>query len=124
MTTLNTMEKTSALSRTKREKKIRKEMGGLNDLLLKAVDETLNHIFKEAGAKVIYNYLENKCHLRREEIVEKPDVFSVSLKRLLVSAAPLVEKMILENLYSKLELKFEEREGYEFSDYIMELKES
>ena len=122
MTMLNSMEKTSALSRTIREKRLRNEMGGLNDLLLKAVDETLNHIFKEAGAKVIYNYLENKCHLRREEIVEKPDVFSASLKRLLFSAAPLVEKMILENLYSKLELKFEEKEDYEFSDYLNELR--
>jgi hypothetical protein len=35
----------------------------------------------------------------------------------------VIEKMILENLYSKLELKFEEKEGYKFSDYVKELKE-
>jgi len=37
------------------------------------------------------------------------------------SAAPMIERMILENLYSKLGLKFEEEEGCGFSDYIKEL---
>ncbi len=91
--------------------------------MLSVVDETLKQVFREAGAKVIYDYLENKCHLKREEITEKTEVFSASLKSLLSSAGPMIEKMILENLYSKLELKFEEKKGYEFSDYIKELKE-
>ncbi len=34
----------------------------------------------------------------------------------------MIEKLILKNLYSKLELKLEEREGYEFSDYVKELR--
>jgi len=65
------------------------------------VDEKLKQVFKEAGAEVIYGYLE----------------------KLLSSAKPVIEKMILKNLYCKLELKFVEKEGYEFSDYIKELRE-
>jgi len=34
----------------------------------------------------------------------------------------VIENLILKNLYSKLGLKFEEKEGYEFSDYIKELR--
>jgi len=95
----------------------------VDNLLLSAVDETMRQVFKEEGAKVIYGYLENNSHLKREEIAEKPKVFSAGLERLLGSAAPVIEKLILKNLYSKLGLKFREKKDYEFSDYIKELEE-
>jgi len=96
--------------------------GDLDDLLLSAVDETLKQVFKEAGAKVIYSYLGNKCHLKREEIVEKPEVFSADLKKLLGSGAIVIEKMIFKRLYSKLRLEFDVKRNYEFSDHIKELR--
>ncbi len=94
----------------------------LDDLLLKATDEMLRQVFKENGTKVIYGFLGNNSHLKREEIAEKPEVFSAGLKRLLGSGAPVIEDLILENLYSKLESEFEEKEGYQFSDYVEELR--
>lgn len=93
----------------------------LDDLLLGLIDETMKYVFGQVGAQVIYNLLESNSHLKREEISEKTDVFSAGLKRLLGSGAPVVEKMILKKLYCKLELKFEEKKGHEFSDYIKEL---
>ena len=99
------------------------KMGRLDDLLLDAVDKTMKQVFKEAGAKAIYNYLEKDCHLRREEITKKPEIFSAGLVRLLDSGAPLIETLILENLYRKLGLRIEEKKGYEFSDCIKELVE-
>jgi hypothetical protein len=116
------IEALSARSGIENERKISQRKQKLDDVMLNAVDETLKQVFKEEGTCVIHNYLENQLHLRREEIVEKPDVFSTGLKRLLVSAAPVIEKKILENLYSKLGLKFEDNDGYEFPDYIRELK--
>lgn len=98
-------------------------MKALDDLLINVVDETLRQVFREEGSKVIYDYLENKCHLKLEEIAEKTKVFSAGLERLLGSGAPVIERLILKNLYSKLELKCEEKEGYGFSDYVKELKE-
>lgn len=95
----------------------------MDNLLLSVVDETLKQVFKEAGANVIYDYLGNKCHLKLEEIAEKPEVFSAGLKGLLSSGAPVIENLILRNLYSKVNLKFREKRGYEFSDSIKELKE-
>jgi len=97
--------------------------GVLDELLLSVVDETLKQVFREAGTKVIYDYLGNKCNLKREEIAEKPEVFSVGLDELLVSAGPVIENMIIKSLYSKFELKFAEKEGYAFSDYLKELRE-
>ena len=112
----------SAITSMKREGKVVKRMGELDDLLLNAVDETFRRVFREEGAKVIYIFMENKCHLKREKIAERTEDFSAGLERLLGSAAPMIEKMILENLYSKLQLKYVEKEGYGFSDYLKELK--
>jgi len=95
----------------------------LDDLLFEVIDETMKEVFKEEGAKAIYNYLANNSHLKLEEIAEKPEVFSAGLERLLGSGASVIENLILKNLYRKLGLKFEEKKGYEFSDYIRELKE-
>jgi hypothetical protein len=95
----------------------------VDDLLLSVVDETMRQVFKEEGVRVIYGYLENNSHLKREEIAEKPEVFSAGLEMLLGSAAPVIEKLILKNMYSKLELKFREKKGYEFSDYVKELED-
>lgn len=119
MTTQHPVEKSSVPDSAKREDKLCR----LNDLLLSAVDETLKQVFKEVGAKVIYDFIENKYNLKLEEVVGKPEDFSAGLETLLGSAAPVIEKVILQNLYGKLELKFVEKEGYEFSDYIKELRE-
>ncbi|MGD8506620.1 MAG: hypothetical protein PVF15_08160 [Candidatus Bathyarchaeota archaeon] len=98
--------------------------GSLDELVLCAIDETIKNVFKEPGAKVIYDYMETKCHLKWEEIAQKPEVFSASLERLMVSAAQVIEKMVLKNLYCKLGLRFEEKNGYEFSDYMKDLRRS
>jgi len=123
MSTQDPVEKWGTRVNPKGHDKHEKEARNLDNLLLDAVDETLRHIFKEEGANVIFHYLENKCRLNRRRIAEEPEDFSAGLERFLSSAAPVMEKIILKNLYSKLELKFEEKEGYKFSDYVKELKE-
>jgi len=112
---------TEVIGLTKRLRSVEKT-GSLDDLLLIVVDETLREVFREAGTKVIYDFLGNNSHLKLEEIGEKPEVFSAGLERLMVSAAQVIENLILKNLYRRLGLKFEEKEGYEFSDYIKELR--
>ena len=97
-------------------------METLDDLLLKVIDDTMREVFRETGTKVICDFLQNNFHLKREEIAEKPEVFSAGLERLMGSGAPVIKKLILKNLYSKLELKFEEKKDYEFSDYVKELR--
>jgi len=83
--------------------------GRLDYLLFDVADETLKRVFKEIGAEVNYNFLESKCQLKGQEIADNPEVFSTGLESLLLSGASMIEKMILENLYSKLQLKFSEK---------------
>jgi len=95
----------------------------LNSYFAEAVDDTLKQIFKEDGTKAIYEFLENQSRLKLEQVADKPEVFSATLERLMVSAAHVIEEMILKNLYSRLGLKFVEKKGYKFPDYIKELRE-
>jgi hypothetical protein len=97
-------------------------METLDDLLLKVIDDTMRQVFREEGTKIIYGFLANNSHLKREEIAEKPEVFSAGLEKLMVSAAQIIEKTVLKNLHRRVGLKFVEKEGYEFSDYIKELR--
>jgi len=122
-TQLRPAEKPVASASTKRDDDVCKRTGRLDDLLLKAVDETLKRVFREEGTEAVYNFIENKCHLRRGKFAEKTEDLSAGLERLLGSAAPVIEKMILENLYSQCQLEYAEKDGYEFSDYIKELRE-
>ena len=93
-----------------------------NSFFAESVDETLKQIFKEDGAKVIYEFLENHSCLNLEEVADNPEIFSASLERFMVSATRVIEQMILKNLYSRTGLKFEENPGYKFPDYIRELR--
>jgi hypothetical protein len=99
------------------------KIGRLDGLLPLVVDETMRQIFREEGTKVIYDCLESNSLFEWEEIAQNPEVFSAGLEKLLGSAAPVVERLILKNLYLKLGLRFKEKKGCRFPDYMKELKE-
>ena len=94
-----------------------------NNFFAETVDEALKQIFKEDGTIVIYDFLEKQAKLKLEEAADKPELFSSSLEKLMVSASRVIEQTILTKLYSKRGLKFEEKDGYKFADYITELRE-
>jgi hypothetical protein len=111
-----------SVSAAKSESKIGEETKKLEVLLSKVVIETWKQVFKEDGAGIIYVFITNNSHLKLEEIAEKPEVFSAGLEKLLGSGATVIEKLILKELYCKLGLKFREKKGYEFSDYMKDLR--
>jgi hypothetical protein len=99
-----------------------KKQKNWNIFFANVVDDTLKQVFKEDGTKVIYDFLENQAQLKLEDAVDKPEIFSDSLKKLMLSAATIIEQHILKNLYSKLGLKFEEKADFQFADYVKELR--
>ena len=93
-----------------------------DDFFAEIIDETLKQIFKEDGVKVIYDFLKNNSNLSIKDLANKPEVFSSQLQKLMVSAAQVIEQLILKNLYTARGLEFKEKKGYKFSDYIWELR--
>jgi hypothetical protein len=96
--------------------------GNLDTVLFDVLDETLKQIFKEPGTKVIYDFFEKNASLKREEIIEKPKVFTSGLERLLGSAAPVIEKQIMRNLHGKFQLEYVDKEEFEFSLSLQDLR--
>jgi len=99
-----------------------KKQKNWNSFFANVVDDTLKQVFKEEGTKVIYDFLETQAQLKVEDAVDKPEVFSDSLKKLMLSAATIIEQHILKNLHSKLGLEFEEKPDFQFADYIKKLR--
>jgi len=97
--------------------------------LLEAMDESLNQVLGEAATQTIYFHLQRKFRLKRENIPENLEVFGLALERTFGIGALVIEKTIMENLYSRLSLKnknlrlkYENAEQFNFINYITDLK--
>ena len=91
--------------------------------LLEAVDCALL-AFGEEPRKIIYHRLNNSFKLQKEDIPEDTDKFSDALNTFLGPEAEVIEKLIVKNLYRKLNLNFEEKASFEIDDYISLAREA
>lgn len=92
--------------------------------LIKTIDMQLKQVFGDTGTSVIYNYLQSAFSLRQDDIPKKLEIFSEGLDKFLSSGARVVEKIVLDRLYSDFGKQFQAKEGYRFVDYINELKKA
>jgi len=76
----------------------------------------------EVSTKNIIQHMMKNDSLKWEENRKKCEVFADALRNILGQSSVFIENLVLEGLYSKLNLKIEEKKGYEFSDYIKELR--
>ena len=101
---------------------MRKRKVKFEKLLIKSVDDSLRDTFGEIATEVIYKHLERNHSLKQEEIPKKLEVFIEGLEKFFSSGAIVVEGLVLEKLCSNLGLKYPDREGHSFKDYITKLK--
>jgi len=85
--------------------------------LLEAVDHALL-AFGESPRKAIYYHLDKRFKLQREDIPEDTEKFSQALSTIFGPGADVITKLIVKNLYSKLNMNFEDKAGFEIVDYI------
>lgn len=86
--------------------------------LFKIVDKVLKQIFGETGTLFIYNYLEEKHSLKREDIVNELELFTEGLEKYLGDSGASVVMQTLFNESSELKLK---KVGEK--DFLEQLKE-
>ncbi|MEA2089668.1 MAG: hypothetical protein U9O89_02785 [Thermoproteota archaeon] len=111
------------MSRKKWEiEQMKMSRGEFNQFLLQVIDYNLKQIFGKTATEIIYNYLERKHSLIREEIPENLGVFVEGLRELLSSGAQVIEHTVLTKLYSSLGLEYETKQGYTFTNYVTELR--
>jgi len=90
-------------------------------LLLDAIDRGLMAL-GESVMESIYYHLEKTYSIKRDEIPNRLEDFSSGLERMFGTGGKVMEKLIVEELHSRLRSKFEERAGHGFADCVNEAK--
>jgi len=85
--------------------------------LLEAVDHALLSL-GESPRQAIYYHLNKSYKLQKNTIPEEADEFSEALSNIFGPGAEVIQKIIVKNLYSRLNLSLEEKTSYGFVDYI------
>lgn len=103
---------------------ITQQINGKEDKISKIIDKVLKQVFGEEATHLIYRHLENKYCLKRNEIAEKIEVFAAGLEEFLRSGAYVIERKILEDIYSNYGLlrRLELERVQEESDFVSQVK--
>ncbi len=114
----------------KRRQSIKEEDYKFKTALLDAIDESLNKILGETSTQFIYSFLK-RHHLKREDMPDNLEGLQFVLEKIFGLGAYVIEKAILENLYSRLSLEeekkcvqYENPEQFNFVTYVTSLKKS
>ena len=83
----------------------------IRSALLDAVDYALLAL-GEVPRETMYQCIEERYQIRREEIPEKFGLFHVALKGLLGGGAESVRRLIMKRFCSRLGVTFDEHEGW------------
>jgi len=94
-----------------------------NEKIVKVIDRVLMQIFGEEATRLIYRYLENRYAVKHDEIADKIDLFAKGLEEFLRTGAYVVERKILEDIYSSYGLlRRLELERIQESDFASQIK--
>lgn len=66
----------------------------------KIIDRVLKQIFGEEATTSIYRYLEKNYAVKQNEVADRIDLFAQGLEEFLRSGAFVIERKILEDIYS------------------------
>ena len=71
-----------------------------DDKVSKIIERVLTQVFGKEATHMIYKHLERKYSVRRDEVSEKLELFAEGLEDFLKSGAYIIEKKILEDVWS------------------------
>jgi len=98
------------------------------DKISQVIDRVLTQVFGKEATNLIYKYLERNHSVRRDEIAEKIDAFAKGLEEFLSSGAYVVERKILEDVYSNYgsihKLEFKSQPNCDFVNQIRTLQQA
>ena len=93
------------------------------EALVQATDYGLM-VLGETVRGTIYQCIESKYQLKREEIPEKLPTFHKALEGLLGASARVIERQIAKNLYATLGLNFTPRKDWTIVEYFDHAKKA
>ena len=94
----------------------------LNDLILNIIENILLDIFGKKSLNSILLIMKKNYSLEWKDIPNRIEVFAKALHKIIGKGSVIIENLIIENLYLKLDLTFKWKKDYKFTDYINELR--
>jgi hypothetical protein len=94
----------------------------LDDLLLECINEVLVDLLGRRSREAIYDCLERDQSLARTDIPQHMTLFLQLLEETFGKGSRTIWRAIVKRMYEKLEWKFYDNPGYEFIDYIEEIR--
>lgn len=92
-------------------------------LLLESIDESLRNVFGEGVGQTIFDQLEDKFSLRREEVPQRVHDFEKGLTAMVGSpAAAVLIRLIVRNISAKLGIPYHQKMDYGFKMYVEDCK--
>ncbi len=76
------------------------QRSNFDEFFLEAVDKALS-LLGDQGKKLMYQYLENKCGVNKENIPRKVELFSQGIEAVFGQAAQIIEIRIMHTLHEK-----------------------
>jgi hypothetical protein len=91
-----------------------------DDILVKTIKEVLENVFDKNTALTLLQYtlLQYIGENDKGKFDTRVQCFSDSLHKILGNGATIIEDLILENLFSKLNVELKWRKDYAFVDYV------
>ena len=90
------------------------------ELLLEAIDAALS-LLGDSSKQVVYFYLEKNFNVKKQDIPDKIEEFTIVIERLFGHGAKILEIEIMKNLFVKIGSAFEyfpEKDDLLFVEYI------
>jgi len=85
------------------------------EILRECIEETFREILGDAAAAAVLYHVGSR-------LIDGIEFFEETLERIFGSSAYLLEREIVKKLYGRLNIEFEEKTAYRFSDYIKDAK--
>jgi hypothetical protein len=87
-------------------------------LLLESIEETVRGVLGELPVQALYDALEKKEQIKRDDIPQRLEDFQNALPRLLGAGSPVIIRMMTRNLYRKFEIPYRQETGYDLKKHV------
>jgi len=87
-------------------------------LLLEAIDQTLADLLGRRARNAIYDHLERKCYMSRDEMPQRLGEFCDLLDANFGKGGKTIQRTIAKRFYSKLNRSFQEHPECTLIDYV------
>jgi len=87
-------------------------------ILTESIDQTLGDLLGSRAKEAVYDHLERRCYMARDEIPRRIVEFCGVLETNFGKGGRTIERMIAKRFYGKLDKAFVEQPGYTLADYV------